>query len=49
MGDPYLKELRAVKTRRVYQMPEKLKSTTSQYIAAAVEWLARTAYPDSFR
>jgi iron complex transport system substrate-binding protein len=49
MGDPSLKGLRAVKTRRVYQMPEKLKSTTSQYIAAAVEWLARTAYPDSFR
>lgn len=48
-GDPSLKGLRAVKTHRVYQMPEKLKSTTSQYIAAAVEWLARTAYPDSFR
>ena len=48
-GDPSLKGLRAVKTHRVYPMPEKLKSTTSQYIAAAVEWLARTAYPDSFR
>ena len=30
-------------------MPEQLKSTTSQYFAAAVEWLAKTAYPDLFR
>ncbi len=48
-GDPALKNLRAVKTGRVVQMPEKLKSTTSQYIVDAVEWLARTAYPDLFR
>jgi iron complex transport system substrate-binding protein len=48
-GDPSLKGLRAVQTRRVYQMPERLKSTTSQYFASAVEWLARTAYPDLFR
>jgi iron complex transport system substrate-binding protein len=47
-GDASLKGLRAVKTGRVYQMPEKLKSTTSQFIAAAVEWLARTAYPGLF-
>jgi iron complex transport system substrate-binding protein len=47
--DPSLKRLRAVKTGRVYQMPERLKSTTSQYIAAAVEWLALTAYPELFR
>ena len=31
-GDPSLKGLRAVKAGRVYQMPERLKSTTSQYI-----------------
>jgi iron complex transport system substrate-binding protein len=49
MTDPALKGLRAVRSRRVYVMPERLKSTTSQYIAAAVEWLARTAYPDAFR
>ena len=48
-GDPSLRGLRAVQTRRVYQMPERLKSTTSQYIASAVEWLARTAYPELFR
>jgi iron complex transport system substrate-binding protein len=48
-GDPSLKGLRAVRTDRVYQMPEKLKSTTSQYFADAVEWLARTAYPALFR
>jgi iron complex transport system substrate-binding protein len=47
--DPALKRLRAVRTGRVYQMPERLKSTTSQYIVDAVEWLARTAYPDLFR
>jgi iron complex transport system substrate-binding protein len=47
-GDASLKGLRAVRTGRVYQMPEKLKSTTSQYIAEAVEWLARTAYPGLF-
>lgn len=48
-GDPALKGLRAVKTGHVFQMPERLKSTTSQYIVDAVEWLARTAYPGLFR
>ena len=48
-GDSSLKGLHAVQTRRVYQMPERLKSTTSQYFALAVEWLARTAYPQLFR
>ena len=48
-GDPALRKLRAVRTGRVYQMPERLKSSTSQYIVDAVEWLARTAYPDLFR
>lgn len=47
--DPALRGLRAIRTGRVYQMPERLKSTTSQYIADAVEWLARTAYPQVFR
>jgi len=47
--DPSLRGLRAMKTGRVYQMPERLKSTTSQYIAEAVEWLARTAYPERFQ
>jgi iron complex transport system substrate-binding protein len=47
--DPSLRGLRAVKSGRVYQMPERLKGTTSQYIAEAVEWLARTAYPALFQ
>lgn len=48
LGDPALRGLRAVRTRRVYVIPESLKDTTSQYIADAVEWLARAAYPDLF-
>jgi iron complex transport system substrate-binding protein len=48
-GDPSLRGLRAVRNGHVYQMPEKLKSTTSQYFADAVEWLARTAYPGLLR
>lgn len=47
--DPTLRGLRAVKTGRVYMMPERLKSATSQYFADAVEWLARTAYPDRLK
>ena len=48
-GDPGLRGLKAVRSRKVYMMPERLKSSTSQYFAAAVEWLAKTAYPDLFR
>ena len=48
MQDPALQGLTAVKTGRVYQMPDNLQSTTSQYIVDAVEWLARTAYPRLF-
>ncbi len=47
-SDPGLRTLAAVKNKRVLVMPENLKSTTSQYIADAVEWLARTAYPALF-
>jgi iron complex transport system substrate-binding protein len=46
--DPAFRALAAVRTGRVYSMPENLKSSTSQFIAAAVEWLARTAYPAFF-
>ena len=49
IGDPALRRLRAVRSKKVYMMPEQLKSTTSQYFAGAVEWLAKTAYPDIFR
>jgi iron complex transport system substrate-binding protein len=47
-GDPAFRGLSAVRGKRVYRMPENLKSSTSQYIVAAVEWLARTAYPALF-
>jgi iron complex transport system substrate-binding protein len=49
IDDPALRGLRAVRSKKVYMMPEQLKSTTSQYFAGAVEWLAKTAYPDLFR
>ncbi|MFI5368414.1 MAG: ABC transporter substrate-binding protein, partial [Spirochaetia bacterium] len=47
--DPAFRSLAAVKNDKVLMMPEKLKSATSQYIASAVEWLARKAYPELFR
>ncbi len=47
--DPAFRGLAAVKNDKVLMMPEKLKSTTSQYIASAVEWLAEKAYPELFR
>jgi iron complex transport system substrate-binding protein len=46
--DPGLRTLKAVRNKKVLIMPENLKSTTSQYIVDAVEWLARTAYPALF-
>jgi iron complex transport system substrate-binding protein len=49
IGDPALQGLSAIRARRVFMMPEGLKSSTSQYLAAAVEWLAKTAYPELFR
>jgi iron complex transport system substrate-binding protein len=49
LADPALKGLKAIRSKKVYMMPEQLKSTTSQYFAGAVEWLAKTAYPDLFR
>ena len=45
VGDPALRTLRAVREARVYRMPEGLKAAASQYIADAVEYLARLAYP----
>ena len=47
-ANPALKGLTAVRTGRVFTMPESLRASTSQYIADAVEWLARTAYPRVF-
>jgi iron complex transport system substrate-binding protein len=48
-ADPVLKALKAVRNGRAYRMPESLKTATSQYLVDAVEWLARTAYPEQFR
>jgi iron complex transport system substrate-binding protein len=48
LNDPTLQVLSAVRAGRVYSMPERLRSCTSQYIADAVAWLARTAYPALF-
>lgn len=47
-GDPALKGLKAVRSGRVLRIPETLRSTTSQYLAAAVEYMARAAYPELF-
>jgi iron complex transport system substrate-binding protein len=49
LSDPALKSLKAVQKARAYKMPERLKSTVSQYLADAVEYLARMAYPELFR
>lgn len=46
--DPAFRGLAAVRNNKVFMMPERLKSTTSQYIASAVEWLAQKAYPELF-
>jgi iron complex transport system substrate-binding protein len=46
--DPVLKALKAVREGRAYRMPENLKTATSQYLVDAVEWLAKTAYPELF-
>ena len=48
-SDPALRGLTAIRSGKVSMMPERLKSTTSQYFADAVEWLAKTAYPGLFR
>jgi iron complex transport system substrate-binding protein len=48
VADPVLKALKAVREGRAYRMPENLKTATSQYLVDAVEWLARTGYPELF-
>ena len=48
VDNPALKTVSAVKNKRVITMPENLRSSTSQYIAASVEWLAKAAYPQLF-
>jgi iron complex transport system substrate-binding protein len=49
VDDPALKDMKAIREKRAFQMPERLKSTVSQYIAEAVEYLAKVAYPELFR
>ena len=41
--------MKAVINEQAYMMPERLKSTTSQYIIDAIEFLAKTAYPDALK
>ena len=48
LADPALRDMRAVVNERVYMMPEQIKTSTSQYIVSAVEYLAKTAYPHLF-
>jgi iron complex transport system substrate-binding protein len=48
LEDPALQGLTAIREGKVYRMPEGLKAATSQYIADAVEYLARFAYPKLF-
>ncbi|MBT3276006.1 MAG: ABC transporter substrate-binding protein, partial [Spirochaetales bacterium] len=48
-SDPALKGMKAVQEERVYMMPEQIKTSTSQYIVSAVEYLAKTAYPELFK
>ncbi len=49
VNDPALRGMKAVRNGRVLVMPERIKTSTSQYIVLAVEELARYAYPDAFR
>jgi iron complex transport system substrate-binding protein len=48
-SDPALRLLKAVRGGRVFRIPGPVQETSSQYIAAAVEWLARSAYPELFK
>jgi iron complex transport system substrate-binding protein len=49
LADPALRGLKAIKSGKVYPIPGRLTQTTSQYVAQAIEFLARTAYPELFR
>ncbi|AHC16206.1 ABC transporter substrate-binding protein [Salinispira pacifica] len=47
-SDPSLQDVPAVENRRLYMVPEHLKSTYSQYIADSVRFVAERAYPGLF-
>ncbi|MHB1485480.1 MAG: ABC transporter substrate-binding protein [Saccharofermentanales bacterium] len=48
-NDPLLKNLPAVKNNRIFALSQKYSGSTSQYMAKAVEELAKDAYPDLFK
>jgi len=45
-ADPALRNLKALRNRRLVRVPENLRATTSQHMAEAIEFLARAAYPE---
>lgn len=47
-NDKILSSLPAVKNDRLYALPDKYRSSTSHYMAYAVEELAKVCYPDLF-
>ncbi len=47
-NDPALQTMQAIRNDMAIQMPENLKSTTSHYMADAIMFLAKKAYPDRF-
>jgi iron complex transport system substrate-binding protein len=49
VNDPALQSMSAVREGRVYRMPEALRAAASQYVADAVEYLARLAYPQLWK
>lgn len=49
VNDPALKGMTAIGTGRVIRIPEAHRSSTSHFMALAVEDLARAAYPELFR
>lgn len=48
LRDPLMETLPAVKNKRVYAINEAYRGSTSQYMAVAVEELAKVAYPELF-
>ena len=48
LKDPLLQSLPAVKSKRVFAITEAYRGSTSQYMAKAVEELAKVAYPSLF-
>ena len=46
--DPAFRGVRAIRSGRVYQLPRRLMTTSSHYVAETVEALARLLHPDAF-